>query len=97
MTAPEGKGIGRCLAVLVGGRSGGHEADVFAAVCSQFPLSPIERLVEFISLGISSPEGFDRNLWCKVYLHIDDLFFHRYFTRKDGPLRQDMAYPLAGG
>ncbi|KAI0082300.1 WD40 repeat-like protein [Panus rudis PR-1116 ss-1] len=31
MTEPEGVGCGQCIAVLVGGRSGGHNAAVFAA------------------------------------------------------------------
>ena len=32
MTEPEGEGIGRCVAVLSGGRSGGHLAAVLGAV-----------------------------------------------------------------
>lgn len=33
MSEPEGKGeLGRCIMVLTGGRSGGHEADVLSAV-----------------------------------------------------------------
>lgn len=34
----EGRGIGRCIAVLMGSRSGGHNAAVLGAV-SGFPLS----------------------------------------------------------
>ena len=34
MSEPEGKGeLGRCVMVLMGGRSGGHEAEVLSAVC----------------------------------------------------------------
>jgi len=32
MTEPEGTGFGRCVAVLAGGRSGGHMAAVLGAV-----------------------------------------------------------------
>ena len=32
MTEAEGSGLGRCVAVLMGGRSGGHQAAVLGAV-----------------------------------------------------------------
>jgi hypothetical protein len=32
MSEPEGVGVGRCVAVLMGGRSGGHQAEVLGAV-----------------------------------------------------------------
>jgi hypothetical protein len=36
MTMPEGVGVGQCVAVLVGERSGGHQADVLGAVRVRF-------------------------------------------------------------
>ncbi|KAF5385221.1 hypothetical protein D9615_001474 [Tricholomella constricta] len=50
MTEDEGKGIGRCIIVLMGGRSGGHQAAVLgAAFHADFPLIAtcgLDRLVK---------------------------------------------------
>lgn len=35
----EGSGLGRCIIVLMGGRSGGHNAAVLGAVCRIIPMS----------------------------------------------------------
>ena len=44
MNEREGSGLGRCIIVLMGGRSGGHQAAVLGAVCCHPPLqvSPAE-------------------------------------------------------
>lgn len=52
MTETEGSGVGRCVAVLMGGRSGGHQAAVLSAVgfffrvleCEYTNLDGIDRL-----------------------------------------------------
>jgi polycomb protein EED len=40
MTEVEGIGTGRCIAVLMGGRSGGHQAAVLGAVSDLCSIRP---------------------------------------------------------
>ena len=57
MTMPEGEGIGRCVAVLVGERSGGHQGDVFAAV----------RYLTYLGAFISHSQG----LFIRLFIPIE--------------------------
>lgn len=58
----EGRGIGRCIVVLMGGRSGGHCAAVLGAVNADLAFTVIERKNN-IFLGISSNLSPPRYMW----------------------------------
>ncbi|GLB36097.1 putative WD domain, G-beta repeat [Lyophyllum shimeji] len=64
MTEVEGKGIGRCIIVLMGGRSGGHQAAVLgAAFHPDFPIIAtcgLDRLVKIWHVPRAFPEVLAR-------------------------------------
>ena len=59
----EGEGIGRCVGVLVGNRSGGHKAPVLHVVSkhNHIPLNSSSQAF----LGMASYVGFNSDLWRK--------------------------------
>jgi polycomb protein EED len=62
MYESEGEGLGRCMYVLMGGRSGGHQAAVLASVKYSITISHTgSNLLN--SPGFSSTAPANRNLW----------------------------------
>jgi polycomb protein EED len=60
MNEREGSGLGRCIIVLMGGRSGGHQAAVLGAVCYYFH---VRATLSHDVLGVSSSISYYRNMW----------------------------------
>jgi WD40 repeat protein len=89
MTEVEGRGFGRCLAVLAGGRSGGHQAAVMGAVSLSMDCT-------FRSFVYIAPQAFHDNcpliatcgmdrtvkIW-RLPIKLDD---PNVFTREDKPI-----------
>ena len=48
MYESEGEGLGRCMFVLMGGRSGGHQAAVLASVKYLLPFEPQSNLLKIL-------------------------------------------------
>jgi WD40 repeat protein len=65
MTEAEGSGSGRCIIVLMGGRSGGHQAAVLGAVSVASRCCDISDAAYFE--GFSSSASSDRHLWCQFF------------------------------
>jgi hypothetical protein len=66
MCEPEGDGIGRCIIVLMGGRSGGHRAAVLGAV--RFPGHIFFRGVtaDGVTTGIPPRASSCSDLWSEI-------------------------------
>ena len=94
MCEHEGEGTGRCVAVMVGGRSGGHKGAVLCSVRLSWFTRPSTYLI--LHIGVSSVFTSDRHGWGK-FLNSRSMTFDTINTPPiDGSRREDMAHTTVG-